>query len=500
MGNVDARYGDNCFVMKKHALLLMLLIVVIFAAWPLFQSRFIPTHDGEYHVIRFYEFYKALAGGYWFPRWASGLNSGYGLPLFIFHYPFPNYVGSWFHAIGASFVDAFKLTLASGYISAVVFCFLWLKKRFAIYAAVMGTIVFATMPYWFVDIYVRGSVGEVLAIAFFMLSLASLEYGRRNLLVFALAGIVLSHNISAMMFFPVVFGYAILRKRMWIESWVLAVALSCYFWFPALWESRYMTGLNTVNFREHFPDLLQLFFPSWGTGFSQIGVPYGEMSQQIGLVALFTIIASGMLVWMLPFVFFMLPISLPVWEFLRPLQFIQFPWRLLTLVIPLAAYSAARLSSKKKPWVNIVLVGFAIVCSWSYMHPVTYEPRPDTHYLTRREFIEGTSSMGNSFSTIWTAWKQERSPQKTEVIQRGENQLLRIHALYYPGWTAWIDTVGVQVKEKDGLIEIPIPEGQHRVFAAFVETPDRYLADAISLGALFWLIGSSILKVYAHRY
>ena len=42
------------------------------------------------------------------------------------------------------------------------------------------------------------------------------------------------------------------------------------------------------------------------------------------------------------------------------------------------------------------------------MNSVTYEKRDDSHYLSRREFTDGTSSPGNSFSTIWTGWKKER--------------------------------------------------------------------------------------------
>ncbi|MEK7073761.1 MAG: hypothetical protein AAB960_00340, partial [Patescibacteria group bacterium] len=69
------------------------LIPAFAASLPLFGSRFIPTHDGEYHIIRFWQFFTGLASGQWFPRWAPDLNNGLGIPLFTFNYPFPSYIG-----------------------------------------------------------------------------------------------------------------------------------------------------------------------------------------------------------------------------------------------------------------------------------------------------------------------------------------------------------------------------------------------------------------------
>ena len=159
----------------KKVIALITIIAVLYAVLPLFGKNYIPTHDGEYHIIRFWQFAKMLSSGYVFPRWAPDLNSGYGIPLFMFHYPFPNYIGALFHLFGISFVDSFKLELAFGYLMAVFACFLWLSRLFRLFAAFVGTVIFSVIPYWFVDIYVRGSVGEVWAIAWFFVALVALE-------------------------------------------------------------------------------------------------------------------------------------------------------------------------------------------------------------------------------------------------------------------------------------------------------------------------------------
>src|SRR5713226_8690802 len=70
-----------------------------------------PTHDGEYHAIRFYEFDKALRDGSFYPRWAPDLNNGFGVPLFNYVYPLPNYIAFFLNVIGFSFINAFKASM-----------------------------------------------------------------------------------------------------------------------------------------------------------------------------------------------------------------------------------------------------------------------------------------------------------------------------------------------------------------------------------------------------
>ena len=197
--------------MKKAGFLLV-FIVSLWLAWPLFRPGYIPTHDGEFSIIRIWQYAKMLQSGYLFPRWSPDLNSGYGVPLFIFYYPLPYLVGTVFHFFGTSLVDAFKLTLAASYVAAGIFCFLWLKKLFNQFAAVVGTLLFLSVPYWFVDIYIRGSAGEALAIMALVGGFACIEYSKKRLLALTVAVLVLSHNIAAAMFLPILAGYILLRR------------------------------------------------------------------------------------------------------------------------------------------------------------------------------------------------------------------------------------------------------------------------------------------------
>src|SRR3989344_2032187 len=155
---------------NKLKLLLPIIIVVFFgiiAGFSLLHKGLPPTHDGEYHVVRFYEFDKTLRGGDWYPRWAADLNNGYGIPLFNYVYPLPNYVSFTLHLLGISFISSFKLNLFFAILIGSVFFYLWARMFWGKLGGIVSSVFYTFSPYHFVDIYIRGSVGEVWALAFF---------------------------------------------------------------------------------------------------------------------------------------------------------------------------------------------------------------------------------------------------------------------------------------------------------------------------------------------
>lgn len=526
--------------MKKYFFLFILIVLLLYAVLPLFQKGFIPTHDGEYHIIRFWQFDKMLRSGDLIPRWAPDLNSGYGVPLFIFHYPFPNYVGSLLHVFGLSFVDSFKIAMALGYIGAGILCFLWLAKLFDTRSALVGVVVFSFVPYWFVDIYVRGSIGEVFAIFFLMGALASIESERAILFPLAVAALVLSHNILALLFVGILVGYLYIRKRAYLWKLFLGIGIATYFWLPAFVEKQYVTGLNSVDFHDHFPQLAQLLIPSWGTGFSVAGWPADELSQQLGIIplSLFGLIMlslfrnkqlkhRSLLLWFfgvaLLSIFLMLELTIPIWNFIPLLAYMQYPWRLLSLVIVLSGFFGAYVAWRHRSLPTAaVLVGGSILLTITYARPVVYPKRDDAYYLSRPNFTDATSSLGNSFTTFWSDWKKDRPLKKIEVVNGDAiasgltilpllytfsvasttESRIRINTLYYPGWEVFINGKPVLLDyEHDGTITFSVLPGQWHVLVRFTETPLRRFADGVSLFCLFWVIGSGtpILRRFASR-
>ncbi len=514
----------------------MIAIILIVVA-PAFGPRYIPTHDSEYHIIRIVEFATMIDAGYWFPRWAPNLNSGYGIPIFEFHYPLPNYVGTFIRVFTQDAVLAFQMGIGLGYSIAIIAIYLWLRRLFLPSSALVGTIVGAFIPYWFVDMYVRGSIGEVWAAALLFLTLYCIERKQYIAVAMAFGLLILSHNILAMVFAPFLMLYMLIRDKNAVWGLVGGIGLSAFFWLPALLEQKYVTGLNTVNFREHFAHIYELLVPSWGTEFSSTGLTGNKMSLQIGVAALVSIIGSIMMLhrekdkrikrlatsFLCVFflvVFFMLSVSREIWERIKPMQLIQYPWRFLSLVIPIASFTGAYWASHmKRQWMGVVLAVSAVFLSLGYIRPVTYEPRDEAYYLSRPNFTNGTSSMGNSFSTIWTGWKNVR-PESDIIIQNGEviekmrwRYLLKefsvkmdtpgeikLNTLYFPGWRAAVDAKDVLVNfTKDGIITLTAPQGTHTIGIWYADTLPRRIGNVLSILSLAIITVWGILHLYAHR-
>lgn len=508
--------------------LMAALIPAIIAVSPIFGSRFIPTHDGEYHIIRFWQFYTSLVSGDWFPRWAPDLNNGLGIPLFTFQYPFPNYVGSIFHQFGLSYVDSVKWTLGFGYLVALIFCYLWVRHIFGRIPGVIATIVCSYIPYWFVDIYIRGSVGEVWAIAWVFAALYAISTKRRLFIALMCAFLVISHNIMALIFIPILLIYAYIRDRSCVVHIVLGVGIASYFWIPALYEQRFIVGISQVSVFDYFPRIDQLFIPSWGSGFRGQITGGNEMSYQVGIVPTFLLIFLGVKMIQkrkifekketsfaffcaLAAVLFMMPWSMPLWRLLPLVHFVQYPWRLLSVVIVMTPVLAGYVVTKYRfGWVIAIA---AVLVSYGYSRPVTYEPRVDSHYLLQESFAKGTSSMGNAFQTKWLrsiqdsstigfsltngtlhVTKKKSTQYEVDILATASGTLVAPIA-YYPGW--FMKTPNGIVKgdiHSQGLLTFPVHEGHYNGILYLGLTLWQKVAVCISILSLLVAVVSFILK------
>src|SRR3989344_7751033 len=103
------------------------------------------------------------------------------------------------------------------------------------------------------------------------------------------------------MFFPFALSYILLliyreknKKYLLLNTCymlLLGLGLSTIFWLPAIYETRYVIGLEIFDISKHFPDLYQLLVPSWGSGFSGMGLENAP-SFQIGIANLSAILLS----------------------------------------------------------------------------------------------------------------------------------------------------------------------------------------------------------------
>ena len=360
--------------------LLPIIIIIFLSFWairPLLYPGFFPIHD-DTQVARVFEMTRSLKMGMFPVRWVPDLGYGLGYPIFNFYAPLSYYVGSIPNLIGFDALMATKIMMGLGIILAGIFMYFFTKEFFGKSGAVASALFYIYAPYHALDIYVRGDVAEFWAYAFIPLVFYGLwKVYKNNSWFFVIvssigyAGIILSHNLTAMMATPFLFLYILFlviasyRKKQkkpiiyLFSGIILGAIISCFYWLPALAEMKNTNVLSTIgggaNFLDHFVCINQLWTSPWGYGGSAPGCTDG-LSFMIGkqhiLVSIASIIgvlllalfkkhvwkSEKVLITIISFfgflfsVFLTLEVSKFIWQLTPLMAFFQFPWRFLLMV------------------------------------------------------------------------------------------------------------------------------------------------------------------------
>jgi len=232
--------------MRKY--LLPVLLILIFCLWSLrsiFHPGFMYSHDSFWHVERLINITSLIPTQ--FPvRWSPTLDHGYGIPLFNFTYPAAYYLGAIFMYLGLGPVKSYYLLLLLAYFAGGLGIFMLARRRPIV--GVFAALLYLITPYQFLDIFVRGALGEVFAlglIPWVILVLENLSQTGRfkwyTSLPFAL--LILSHNFYAYLFLGLLtfFTLAFYRHKLLIFlSLFYSMCLSAFFLLPAFMEKSFL--------------------------------------------------------------------------------------------------------------------------------------------------------------------------------------------------------------------------------------------------------------------
>lgn len=495
--------------MKKSFFWILIIILVSAPSIAaLLHSGFFQSDDGEWMIIRFSAFHQALRDGQFPVRFLTRLNYGYGYPVANFLYPGFMYIGEFFKFLGFGFVQTIKIILGLSMVGSLVFTYLWLSKLFSRWPSFVGSILYLYAPYHLFDLYKRGSVGEVLALCFVPFVLWQIE--RRSFLWTSLgiALLVLSHNTLSLLFLPIIIFYIFTRSLgsilYFLPSVALGLGLSAFFWIPAIFDLQY-TVFNKIQISEwnnYFPSLslvgiLSVLVFVWYFFKSRSG--NNKTSNLMCYGGIF-------------FLFLSLSISSFVWKFL-PVSFVQFPFRFLSIVILTTSFLTAFLLNKTKGkngfLLGVILLVICFVSSFSYLTPKVFFDKGNSYYATN----EDTTTVRNEYMPIWIKNNPEAHFQeKVKIIDGGIKDLkiksnrisfstnstiptrVTINTVYFPGWNLTVDGKRSSIDYKNkGLIQVEVPQGQHKIIASFSETPVRIVSNIISLVSVLGLIVFLIL-------
>lgn len=533
---------------------IFLILLSLPAILPFFHKGYFPTHDGEWTVVRLSEMFREIKDLQFPARFSGNLNFGYGYPLFNFVYPIPYYIGLILHFLKINFVDSIKILFAISVPLSALLIFLLSKEMWkSKIAGVVSAIFYIYLPYRFVDLYVRGSLGESLSFALFPLIFYCAIKISKNpkskylmpLGALSYAILITTHNIMAV-FFTIIFVsflfFQFIQNKKdavfkLLPILVFGLGLSSFFWIPAILEKNniLLSVIPIADRNLYFVNPLQFILSSWGYG---VPTERGGFSYQLGwpllIVFILTIAYLFFLkirkkekndlfknAWFLVFlslflIFFLFSPSRFFWK-LPLLSEINYPW---TMLLPIGFLTSLLsgyliIQKSKIKFVPIFLAIASIIIFLPYAKPQYYVDRGEGFYFTN----DATTTSSSELMPLWVKkFPSVRSKEKVEIV-KGQGEIsnlsynskkisfnissqteskIRVNTIYYPGWKALIDNKEsiIAYNNDQGLMELSVPKGNHNISFYFSETPLRLFADIISVLSIIFLL---LIKFYRFR-
>ncbi len=330
-------------------------------------------------------------------------------------------------------------------------------------------------------------------------------------------------------------------------AYVLAGALSAFYLLPAFTEKHYTMVEKLIisgyfDFHLHFIYLRQLFTPYWGYGGSVWG-PEDGISFFLGWGQLVGIFITGLLtarlfwhqrqlrqkflwqhglLWTACLLFAMSILlatekTLFAWEGTELLRYVQFPWRFLAVTAVFSGLMIGYATRLVKSFPSRLLVAGVLILlilgNFRYFKAESLLDNPEELYYADELKIQKQMSgilpdfMPKDFKLIDQAPTQpfkcdpecnldegerlvdkvlvNRTHQKLIELAQTDDSQISFSVAYFPGWVAEVDGERVPTTiDKDGLIQVLVPAGEHLVGINFASTPIRWWADVISAVAL----------------
>ncbi|KKQ38514.1 MAG: hypothetical protein US55_C0005G0011 [Candidatus Levybacteria bacterium GW2011_GWC2_37_7] len=535
---------------RKYTFLMILILISLIPLFDLFKPGLPLTHDGQDHVARIANFYQNLSEGNIIPRWAGNLNWGYGHPILEFLYPLPSYLASFFHFFGFTLIDAVKLVFGASFILSGLAMFLFIKELLNDdKAAFFASALYVIAPYRFVDLYVRGAIGEHVAFIFPPLIFYFLiKLSKKNSYWHVLGG--LAHNAITLMFLPLIFIYIFYlffqcaNKKYFIFNILCLIffglGLSAFFWIPAFMEGKYTLRDIVTGGGEYLTSFVawkDFFFGQWSYGGTL------TLSKQIGIIHWVGVFASVIVtchlykkrnkLWKLCLgsflilgvtLFLMTSSSGPIWQAITILQKFQFPWRLLSLTVFLSALMGGILlfviPNRYKGIALLIFIVGLLAVNKDYWHAQGFLQKKEGFYS---DIYNGTTDTGES-APIWSVRFMERKPKSRVEIISGYGKVIEIkrkivsreykviasskvrileNTLYFPGWTVLVDGKKQEIEFQDqnhrGLITFSVDKGEHFISIIFKETKIRLFSDTVSLVSVITVGGFMLFQLVGKR-
>jgi hypothetical protein len=219
--------------------------------------------------------------------------------------------------------------------------------------------------------------------------------------------------------------------------------------------------------------------------------------------------------------------SLVIWKMFPFLGFIQFPWRLLSLIACVLSFLCGGLFLVDfDTWVKdhlglsfgnrtVQLGAIALLLLFTVGYCRVQSLTPLSEQLFSPESLRSSAPLTHEYLPIWVQNTIPEEIQGGEIqIVQGEAEIhdiqtdmlsytftieattpttVRVGTVYFPGWKAYSDEQGIALEPEPstGLLTMNISPGSHVITIRFENTPIRTISQYITLVSLGILAGLS---------
>ena len=551
----------------------------------LFQQRMTCSDDGVFHIHKAVGLEALLQLGYYFPRWSPQMAHGFGYPLYNFYAPLASYVMVGWHAMGLIYPLALHITLGLSILLSGLAMYALVREWWGEAPAVGAAVLYLSAPYLAFDTLFRGALAETMAWVFPPLLLLALDRALRYgsirwgaLAALAFGALLYTHNTTALVIAPLAAGFVLvlggeLRSGRAVAFGAVilfaGLALGARFWLPALAETQLVQTERLLvppifTYYTNFITPTDLLAQPTATNTALINPsPAKALGLVTALVAAIGLVSAA---WrtenrvqklyfgiaLIGYGFMTLEPSLPLWDMLPLMRFVQFPWRLLMPATLCAAIltgaaidfvvrpvrsGAFTMIAARRSWLAVALFALGItLANLSWWYPRYCSPFEDANVASMLDYEYATDTLGTSAKAEFLPISVLRLPEDdslTEALQAGDEPTrlsnepagtqttitnsdpldfraeldlptdgtLVYKQFRYKGWYASVDGAELPTRAtvETGLIEFDVPAGRHAIRIWFGTTPLRTLANTISLLAVLG-IGVAFISRRGFRY
>ncbi len=557
---------------ERRGAALILLLLIVFISGPMMWRGVYDGHDLQFHANRIEGIASALRMGQIPVRIHASTLQGYGYAASIFYPEFFLYFPALLRNLGITLSGALRIFVVVINAATVLCCYISIRKisrRRDLSLAV--TMLYVTSSYRIANLYTRATYGESLAMIFFPLLIWAMwevlegDESRWPLLALAMTCICASHLLSVL-FCTVFCALAALlclpklfREKRRIVSILLAAGVTavCFVGFLIPMLDYIRDGINTnvsLNPEKHalrmggymiaFPGLKGWVVENSDDYAYSVGVIPG-MAIMLG-IALFGIrryqegnlarnaetekmdrfctkllLLGGLAMFMATDVF--------PWKFIRthrPFTTVvgqmQFPWRLMSVAVPLlsvtAAWGALREEKLKKTAMTVLVTVSVLTASYTMQSqverlPLLYQDSYMTSFVGQYEYIyfftqsealwPGDLRVKGTDPYEITAYEKNGNDLTFTVKTTPGEHSIELPLLYYPGYAAEGEGCGsiTMARGNNNVILLNVEDMSGEAsFHVWFKTPVKWtVATLISTCGGILLLLLSVLDMRRHR-